>query len=175
MIHCAKTFSIPINQTSNQMALNQTYLYYGLFHATSSLLFVADEVTFTITVIIIFPPVISEIQFQSIFNQINQIRLNVFSQFELIYDWLMEWIELKLAEIRRLMKQNKWRLNSMNRLNEDWIYFKIAAGFHSNSGLDWIFISVWLAEIKLKFKLNQKQTGMELKQSRQAILTPLIT
>ena len=35
------------------MAVNQTYLYYGLFHATSSLLFVADEVTFTITVIII--------------------------------------------------------------------------------------------------------------------------
>ena len=37
----------------NNPAFSQTYLYYGLFHATSSLLFVADEVTFTITVIII--------------------------------------------------------------------------------------------------------------------------
>ena len=39
-----------INQNSSAMAaMNQS----GLFHATSSLLFVADEVTFTITVIII--------------------------------------------------------------------------------------------------------------------------
>ena len=52
-IHCAKTFFRQFNQDWNWNGINQTYLYYGLFHATSSLLFVADEVTFTITVIII--------------------------------------------------------------------------------------------------------------------------
>ena len=57
------------------MAVNQTYLYYGLFHATSSLLFVADEVTFTITVIILITG-----NSNSAIQQINQlIELNVFN------------------------------------------------------------------------------------------------
>ena len=53
------------------MAIHQTYLYYGLFHATSSLLFVADEVTFTITVIIIRNQAIQSIN--EIKLQMNQL------------------------------------------------------------------------------------------------------